>query len=243
MDILFLKQKAKEQIRGSMPMLCLYFFIFAVCSALLILIHKYIGTAAVVLLILPVFSLSFAKICLAFTENKKPSLSIIKDGMFRFSRTMITVILLIAYTIGWTHVYILPVWAVDTLPYYLKFGFIFEGTAGGILRNFIYVCTIIFMIVSVFIKLLSYPMTFFVLSENIYVDSDESIIRSKTIMKGHKKEFFRLFLSFSGWFLLMIATAGIASVWVLPYYCTTVANYYHEIKGNFTSEVYIKEKY
>ena len=48
-------------------------------------------------------------------------------------------------------------------------------------------------------------------------------------MKGHKREYFRLILSFFGWVLLCIPTFGLLLIWVLPYFQATLATFYISI--------------
>lgn len=54
----------------------------------------------------------------------------------------------------------------------------------------------------------------------------EAITRSRQLMDGHKWEYFVLQLSFLGWYLLVGITAGIASLWVVPYVQMTMSGYY-----------------
>ena len=58
----------------------------------------------------------------------------------------------------------------------------------------------------------------------------ELINRSKKLMDGHKWEYFIFNLSFIGWDLLIIATLGIAAIWVVPYETTAKIMYYDELK-------------
>lgn len=59
----------------------------------------------------------------------------------------------------------------------------------------------------------------------------EALSESKKLMKGHKWEFFGFVLSFILWYILIIITAGIANIFVLPYILTSYANYYAELKA------------
>ena len=52
---------------------------------------------------------------------------------------------------------------------------------------------------------------------------------SAELMRGKKWELFLLQLSFLGWFALSIFTLGILLLWIIPYYRTTMANYYKKI--------------
>ncbi|EOD01714.1 Integral membrane protein [Caldisalinibacter kiritimatiensis] len=60
----------------------------------------------------------------------------------------------------------------------------------------------------------------------------EAISQSIEMMDGHKMRLFVLVLSFIGWFLLGIITFGIGLIWVIPYYRTTIANFYQDLIGN-----------
>lgn len=87
------------------------------------------------------------------------------------------------------------------------------------------------LIVPGIIKGLSYSMAPFILAENdVLITPSEAIAESERIMKGHKTELFTLMLSFIGWWLLTIITCGIASIYVMPYYTSTLTNFYNSIK-------------
>lgn len=90
--------------------------------------------------------------------------------------------------------------------------------------------TILFIIPGIIISLM-FLQAYYILCE----DNSKSIIKclkeSSEMMKGHKRELFLLQLSFLGWMLLIIVTAGIASLWVEPYIQLTFCNYYLELKG------------
>lgn len=61
----------------------------------------------------------------------------------------------------------------------------------------------------------------------------------RVYMKGLKGEYLWLVFSFTGWWLLVIATAGILSFYVAPYFNETLALWY---KGIGISEIREKEK-
>lgn len=77
---------------------------------------------------------------------------------------------------------------------------------------------------------LSYSMVFFILSENPTISPIDAIKQSKAMMYGHKTELFMLSLSFLGWIILSIFTAGIAFLWLGSYMQTSVAIFYQELK-------------
>lgn len=52
------------------------------------------------------------------------------------------------------------------------------------------------------------------------------------MMKGHKWEYFVLYLSFIGWGILATLTFGIGYIWLIPYTTLTFTNYYKDISKN-----------
>ena len=70
----------------------------------------------------------------------------------------------------------------------------------------------------------SYRLAPYILLDNPEIGGREAIRRSKEMMRGHRWELFVCDLSFLGWALLVMLTAGILSVWVTPYRQTTYAD-------------------
>ena len=57
----------------------------------------------------------------------------------------------------------------------------------------------------------------------------ESMRTSRRLMRGNRLKLLRLFLSFIGYGFLWLLTAGIATVWVLPYLITTLVMFYEAL--------------
>lgn len=103
----------------------------------------------------------------------------------------------------------------------------------------VYIYTILWtllLIIPGIIKSLSYSMVPFVLKDNPELSFNAAIERSMAMMEGHKWEYFCLILTFIGWILLVIITAGIASLWVTPYVNATFANYYEAVKAEYETK-------
>lgn len=75
-----------------------------------------------------------------------------------------------------------------------------------------------------------YSQAVFILAENPEKGIMQCIRESKEMMINHKFEYFVLELSFILWFLLLLVTCGLASIYVNPYMTVTKANYYNAIK-------------
>lgn len=78
---------------------------------------------------------------------------------------------------------------------------------------------------------LSYSMAWYILCDDPTLSPLEAIRRSKAMMRGHKWRYFCLLCRFLGWGVLCIFTLGIGSLWLLPYFGTSVAVFYNDLKG------------
>nr|WP_056949219.1 DUF975 family protein [Lentilactobacillus kisonensis] len=83
------------------------------------------------------------------------------------------------------------------------------------------------------IKGIAYSQAYYIYRDAIDQDKPisylEAITRSRELMNGHKWEYFVMSLSFIGWLLVVLITAGIATIWVQPYMVLSFANFYNEL--------------
>ncbi len=85
------------------------------------------------------------------------------------------------------------------------------------------------LIVPGIIKSLSYSLTFFVMQEHPGMEAKEAMDRSEALMKGHKWDLFCLELSFIGWWILCLFTAGIGNIFLAPYVAQAKVCFYNEL--------------
>ncbi|WEG10827.1 DUF975 family protein [Pullulanibacillus sp. KACC 23026] len=85
------------------------------------------------------------------------------------------------------------------------------------------------LIVPGIIKSMAYSQTFYILKDHPELTVNQAITRSRKLMDGYKWKYFLFMLSFIGWGLLCVVTAGIALLWVAPYYNTACASFYNEL--------------
>lgn len=85
------------------------------------------------------------------------------------------------------------------------------------------------LIVPGIVKMLSYNMSYFIMSESPTMSQGDARRASMKLMEGHKWELFCLYCSFIGWLLLSALTFGILLLWVIPYIYTAVAAFYENI--------------
>lgn len=67
----------------------------------------------------------------------------------------------------------------------------------------------------------------------LVIDKDlepkEAIKESKSMMNGHKWDYFVFELSFTGWIILSVFTLGILWIWLIPYVAVANVLYYEEL--------------
>lgn len=90
------------------------------------------------------------------------------------------------------------------------------------------------LVVPGIIAAIKYSMAYYIMNENPELSALEAIRLSKQMMDGHKMDFFVMWLSFLGWFILGIFTAGLGMLYAIPYYRAAKANFYLDLKANYS---------
>lgn len=75
-----------------------------------------------------------------------------------------------------------------------------------------------------------YAMAFYIMRDNPGVAALDALRTSKQMMMGHKWQLFMLSLSFIGWWLLCLLTAGIGFLLLVPYVSASHAAFYEDLK-------------
>ena len=114
----------------------------------------------------------------------------------------------------------------------------FTKASGAYLLMILYIIgwTFLFIIPGI-IKAISYSQTFYILSDDTSIGSEEAIQKSMQMMDGHKLQYFLLGLSFIGWMLLCLLTLGIGFLWLIPYIQVTYAKFYLNLKEQSNLEI------
>ena len=80
------------------------------------------------------------------------------------------------------------------------------------------------------VKAFSYAMMFFILAEHPNVGVRKAMRMSKVMTNGYKGDLFVMTLSFIGWEILSLFTAGLLQLWLEPYQTMSFVNAYHALK-------------
>ncbi|WP_428769034.1 DUF975 family protein [Treponema sp. HNW] len=82
------------------------------------------------------------------------------------------------------------------------------------------------------IKAIAYSQILYILAENPQVSVRKAMKISMAMTKGYKGDLFLLELSFIGWMLLALLSAGIGYLWLIPYISATFTNTYRFLKAD-----------
>ncbi|NJP40123.1 DUF975 family protein [Oscillospiraceae bacterium HV4-5-C5C] len=94
---------------------------------------------------------------------------------------------------------------------------------------FTFLWSLLFIIPGI-IAAYSYAMSNFILAENPDLTASEALQQSKALMRGHRFDLFLLQLSFIGWAVLALLTAGIGFLWLNPYINAAEASFYLDLR-------------
>lgn len=141
--------------------------------------------------------------------------------------------------ISWTYLDLLRGKRQEIRP----FSDAFRGFSGPVILGVI--CVYLLMTIFIFlwsllliipgiIKGYAYSQAYFVYYDTYEETGERSgflecITRSRKLMKGYKGQLFLLDLSFLGWHILAILTAGIGYLWLTPYITATKAAFYENL--------------
>lgn len=87
-----------------------------------------------------------------------------------------------------------------------------------------------------YILTLGFSLTVYLLLDNHEMRAITAMKTSLQYMKGNKRRFFYLDISFLGMLLLCVLSAGIGLLWVQPYINVTIACFYLEVTGQLSDD-------
>lgn len=99
----------------------------------------------------------------------------------------------------------------------------------GLLVNlFTFLWTLLFIIPGI-VKSYAYAMTYYIQHDHPEMSGRQAIDASQKMMYGHKADLFFLDLSFIGWYILVILTFGVLSIYVWPYHQAARCAFYEQL--------------
>ncbi len=101
----------------------------------------------------------------------------------------------------------------------------------GLLVSLWVIIGMFLLIIPGIILALMFSQTEYILKDDKEISAVDAMKKSAEMMKGHKMELFWLILSFIGWAILCCLTFGFGFIFLLPYFHSTMAHYYEDIKA------------
>ena len=106
---------------------------------------------------------------------------------------------------------------------------IIDNVILGILSSLIILLFSLLLIVPGVIKACSYSMAYYIKCDNPEISAMDALALSKRMMDGHKMQYFRLQLSFIGWYIVGLLCLGVGVFWVSAYNHAANAAFYEEV--------------
>ena len=104
------------------------------------------------------------------------------------------------------------------------------------------ICWGLLLLVPGIIKAYSYAMTTYILFDDKEICGDDAIDKSMKMMEGHKWQLFLLDLPFVLLVLLGIFTFGIAWLWIFPWWYSSRAAFYEELRFENEAQLVVAEE-
>jgi uncharacterized membrane protein len=96
---------------------------------------------------------------------------------------------------------------------------------------------VVLLIVPGIIAAIALSQTFRIMRDDPNIKGVDAMQKSHEMMKGHRMDYFILGLSFIGWALLCILTAGLGFFVLAPYMNTAMTLFYNDLAGKESSEL------
>jgi uncharacterized membrane protein len=111
-------------------------------------------------------------------------------------------------------------------------GFNSYGASLGsnLLVGLIVVGGMILLIIPGIIWGIQYSMVNYIIADDSNCGGNESLVRSRKMMDGHKAKMFRFMIRVMGVVILCCLTLGIGLLWGIPWISTAMAKFYDDIK-------------
>ncbi len=155
------------------------------------------------------------------------SLGLMFQGFNRFGTAFLASLLMALLIFAW----MLPGIVVMIIAVVAGARTAFHGAAPSPALLILLVPLALLIIIPVVLAQLRYSMTYFVMADDPDVDALDAIRRSTQMMRGNKWKFFCLQCRFIGWSLLCLLTLGIGFLWLTPYFWTSVARFYEDLRA------------
>lgn len=165
----------------------------------------------------------FSNVCLKIARGYKPQIA---DLFYCYSHhpDKVIIIYLIQYAVS----------LILLLPSEITSFFI--NSNGGYTGMSFLIWSILYIIgtvLSVIFSLMVSQVSFLYLDDP-QTPSLDFFRQSIALMKGNKGRLFYVMLSLIGWYLLVLISCGIAALWVMPYQNVVLADFYQDLKGEFS---------
>lgn len=217
-----IKKEAREGLKGKWKKAIFIVLGFEIISFLITMIQSFVPSETIVSIIdLAYFILSIPLsfgLIISFMKLLRGeevfAFSFLMEGLSRFKKAWgITLYVLLKL---WLPLICLIICSFFILSFLI--------TTFGTIASYLFVAFCIFSIVYMIIQSLLYVLAYNISYDNPELSSKECVLKSAELMKGNRKRYFFLGLSFIGWVLLICFVFLLCIMFFLPY-ISTISGY------------------
>lgn len=114
-------------------------------------------------------------------------------------------------------------------PFARMNSFLYAAGTQLLISLLVFLWSLLFIIPGI-VAACSYALSLYILADEPDLTPIEVLRKSRTLMKGHRLEYFWLTCRFTGWGFLATFTMGIGFLWLLPYFNVTTALFYERVR-------------
>lgn len=237
MDINLLKEKARKNLKGNYGTVILAMLIYSLLTGGCLFTNRllqYTTVGSVLQLILTgVLGMGLIEIIIKVARKKKTSLSDLFNRTDLFIKALGIAIMFYFMS---TVCFLLEFIATNSLSVFVFYQNDLNVAASALM---IVLGVLLCIAIAVFFIALSiyFSQVLFILYDEEKLSLVEIFNKSIDIMSGHVLDYIILSLSFVGWLILGLFTAGILYIWLFPYMAVTYANFYDKAKADYKKKL------
>jgi len=237
MDINLLKEKARKSLKGNYGTVILAMLIYSLLTGGCLFTNRllqYTTVGSVLQLILTgVLGMGLIEIIIKVARKKKTSLSDLFNRTDLFIKALGIAIMFYFMS---TVCFLLEFIATNSLSVFVFYQNDLNVAASALM---IVLGVLLCIAIAVFFIALSiyFSQVLFILYDEEKLSLVEIFNKSIDIMSGHVLDYIILSLSFVGWLILGLFTAGILYIWLFPYMAVTYANFYDKAKADYKKKL------
>lgn len=232
-----IKAQAIKNLRGNYGIVLFGLLILALFGGICILTAKVLSLPSIGcflwLLVMGLLFMGFVQIILKISRGQSVNmLEIFSRSDLFWKALLVTILFAVLYLVCGVLEYVAYTALTSFIDYHNDLSLALSSfmIAFGVILNAA-------IITFVLLLTICFSQAYFIIYDNEKLPVLDIFKRSLEMMDGYKTDYIFLTLSFLGWAILGVFTAGILYLWLIPYMAVTYAKFYDELKRNYKEPI------